>query len=512
MSKISTIDQLNAGASVASARKILNGATGKRGLSPSYPGRLFLDERGTLSLPKLLFTVAFLDALWVFAACWIAQSLAADGPTGHSAPSLYFTGFVCFIAVLLLRWNWSYSIAALQDLSGQINKVAKAMVMLLVALAGGAHILSVDSLDPSFLIDWIGFAFAGLLAMRLIAEQLVLVASRAGFLSRRTVIVGSGKQADELVKALGKSGQGQVDVLGYFDDRNRQRSGDGETDLTKLGTFDQLAAYCQDEDIDLVLVAIPLRAEGRLLEILKELFAIRVDIRISALHDRLRLNSSAYKYIGELPVLGVLDKPLNDWDRAIKNIMDRVLALLILIPAAPIMALVALAVRLESKGPILFKQRRYGFNNQLVEVYKFRSMYADQSDANASKLVTKGDPRVTKVGRIIRKTSLDELPQLFNVLTGEMSLVGPRPHATQAKAGSSLYQDVVQGYLARHRVKPGMTGWAQICGWRGETDTPDKIRRRVECDLYYIDNWSVRFDLYTILMTPIVLITGKNAY
>lgn len=195
-----------------------------------------------------------------------------------------------------------------------------------------------------------------------------------------------------------------------------------------------------------------------------------------------------------------------------KNIEDRVLALAILMLAAPVMAVVALAVRLDSRGPILFRQRRYGFNNQLIEVYKFRSMYVDQSDATASRLVTRDDPRVTRVGRFIRKTSLDELPQLFNVLLGEMSLVGPRPHATQAKAGSSLYQDVVQGYLARHRVKPGITGWAQICGWRGETDTPEKIRNRVACDLYYIDNWSVRFDLYIILLTPFVLASGKNAY
>jgi exopolysaccharide biosynthesis polyprenyl glycosylphosphotransferase len=196
----------------------------------------------------------------------------------------------------------------------------------------------------------------------------------------------------------------------------------------------------------------------------------------------------------------------------VKNIEDRVLALAILMLAAPVMAVVALAVRLDSRGPILFRQRRYGFNNQLIEVYKFRSMYVDQSDATASRLVTRDDPRVTRVGRFIRKTSLDELPQLFNVLLGEMSLVGPRPHATQAKAGSSLYQDVVQGYLARHRVKPGITGWAQICGWRGETDTPEKIRNRVACDLYYIDNWSVRFDLYIILLTPFVLASGKNAY
>jgi lipopolysaccharide/colanic/teichoic acid biosynthesis glycosyltransferase len=161
---------------------------------------------------------------------------------------------------------------------------------------------------------------------------------------------------------------------------------------------------------------------------------------------------------------------------------------------------------------VLFRQKRYGFNNELIEVYKFRSMYTDMSDANASQLVTKGDPRVTKVGRFIRKTSLDELPQLLNVLNGSLSLVGPRPHALQAKADNRLYNDVVDGYFARHKVKPGITGWAQINGWRGETDTEDKIQKRVEHDLYYIDNWSVFLDVYILLKTPFSLISNDNAY
>jgi lipopolysaccharide/colanic/teichoic acid biosynthesis glycosyltransferase len=176
------------------------------------------------------------------------------------------------------------------------------------------------------------------------------------------------------------------------------------------------------------------------------------------------------------------------------------------------MAATAIAVRFESKGPILFKQKRYGFNNELVEIYKFRSMYADRSDGQAVKLVTKDDSRVTGVGRIIRKTSLDELPQLFNVLAGELSLVGPRPHATQAKAAEALYEQVVDGYFARHKVKPGITGWAQIKGWRGDTDTREKLEQRVKHDLEYIDRWSLLFDLYILLRTPLALLKTQNAY
>jgi lipopolysaccharide/colanic/teichoic acid biosynthesis glycosyltransferase len=162
---------------------------------------------------------------------------------------------------------------------------------------------------------------------------------------------------------------------------------------------------------------------------------------------------------------------------------------------------------------VLFKQRRYGFNNKFVEIYKFRSMHAKDTDANASKQVTKNDPRVTRVGRFIRKTSLDELPQLFNVVfTGNLSLVGPRPHAIHTKADNHLFDDVVDGYFARHRVKPGITGWAQVNGWRGETDSREKILRRVEHDLYYIENWSILFDLYIAVRTPFALIRGEGAY
>jgi exopolysaccharide biosynthesis polyprenyl glycosylphosphotransferase len=212
-------------------------------------------------------------------------------------------------------------------------------------------------------------------------------------------------------------------------------------------------------------------------------------------------------------VLDVFDRPIADWDVVMKSLFDRVIGALALIALLPVMLLTALAIKLDSRGPVLFRQKRYGFNNELIEVYKFRSMYVDQTDAAAAKLVTKGDPRVTRVGRFIRKTSLDELPQLLNVVfKGDLSLVGPRPHAVYAKAVDRLYDEAVDGYFARHRVKPGITGWAQVNGWRGETDSQEKIQARVEHDLYYIENWSVLFDLYILTMTPFALAKTENAY
>ena len=192
--------------------------------------------------------------------------------------------------------------------------------------------------------------------------------------------------------------------------------------------------------------------------------------------------------------------------------MDRGIALIAVLLLSPLLLLTALAIRLESKGPILFRQKRFGFNNNEISVLKFRSMYVDRQDVSGAARTRKDDPRVTRVGRIIRRTSIDELPQLFNVLRGDMSLVGPRPHATMMRVGDKYYFDAVRGYTARHRVKPGITGLAQIRGLRGEIATTDRARKRVEYDIYYIENWSPLLDLRIMIETLFKLVWDKNAY
>ncbi len=262
-----------------------------------------------------------------------------------------------------------------------------------------------------------------------------------------------------------------------------------------------------------MIVSLPVTAETRILQMLKKLWVLPVDIRLAAHNTKLRFRPRAYSYIGKLPVLDVIDRPITDWDVATKWLFDKFIGGMALLAASPIMLLTALAIKLDSRGPVFFKQKRYGFNNELIEVFKFRSMYIDKCDATASQLVQKSDQRVTRVGAFIRKASIDELPQLINVVfKGNLSLVGPRPHAVHAKAASKLYNDAVDGYFARHRVKPGITGWAQINGWRGETDTEEKLQRRVEHDLYYIENWSALFDLRILAMTPLALIKTENSY
>jgi exopolysaccharide biosynthesis polyprenyl glycosylphosphotransferase len=237
-----------------------------------------------------------------------------------------------------------------------------------------------------------------------------------------------------------------------------------------------------------------------------------LDIRLSAHMSQLRFRPRSYSYIGSVPMLDIFDKPINDWDSVAKRLFDICFSILGIIALSPIMIGTAIAIKLDSKGPVFFRQKRHGFNNEVINVMKFRSMYSEMCDPTAVKAVTKGDPRVTKVGRFIRKTSIDELPQFFNVLKGDLSLVGPRPHAVAGRAQDVLFHEVVEGYFARHRVKPGVTGWAQINGWRGEIDSDEKIKSRTEYDLAYIENWSLWFDLKILMLTPIRLLNTDNAY
>jgi Undecaprenyl-phosphate glucose phosphotransferase len=470
----------------------------------------FSYKRGNISRPKLLFAICALDVA-ILAVTGVFAFAVGDEMASATAVAVW-TSVIAVATTVALRRNWSYSIRALRRPAEQLGKIAKSTVTVFCFAVGASYLADLRPFTPPAGTIWLVTAIVLMSAARFALARILARLTAAGRLVRRTVIVGGGPDAEHLIATLEAGNNKELAVLGVFDDRGDERSAESVAGYPKLGTIDQLPAFNRTAGVDLVIVAVPMVAEERLMQILKMIFALPVDIRISALSSKLRLSSSAYSYIGRVPTLALMDRPLTDWDRVIKNIEDRVLGTLIFALALPVMALVALAIRLDSKGPILFKQRRYGFDNELIEVLKFRSMYGDMSDASASKLVTKGDPRVTPVGRFIRKTSLDELPQLLNVIKGEMSLVGPRPHATEAKADADLYHTVVSEYFARHRMKPGVTGWAQINGWRGETDTHEKIQRRVEADIYYIDNWSLLFDLYIIAATPLALLSGKNAY
>lgn len=472
---------------------------------------LYCDKRFNVSRPKVLVTVALIDFFVIAAAGLLAMSLSQAHGSVEAGSPLHVM-LIAAGAIASLHANWVYSISALRRLPEQMERIIKSVVLVFCIVAGAAFLIKVQIFTPSMWDMWLTVAIAAIVLVRFAVVDVIARLGASGRLVRRTIIVGGGPDAATVIEALQREQQGRISVLGVFDDRQDERTAESLFGYPKLGTFEQLSAFCRNAGVDLLLVTVPQSAEERLLEVMAKLLTIPVDIRISAMSAKLRLNARAYSFIGSIPMLAIMDRPMTDWSRAVKNIEDRVLGTLTLLVVAPVMALCALAIRFDSKGPILFKQRRYGFNNELIEVYKFRTMYADQTDFNGEKLATKDDPRITRIGRFLRRTSLDELPQLFNVVLGQMSLVGPRPHATEAKAGGDLYHAVVRGYFARHCVKPGVTGWAQVNGWRGETDTHEKIEKRVEHDLYYIDNWSVLFDLYIIALTPMSMLTGKNAH
>jgi Undecaprenyl-phosphate glucose phosphotransferase len=434
-------------------------------------------------------------------------------PTGH----VFIIGCdllaTCAMVVYFLQRFWAYTIPALGALVRQMRSLLGALLGAFVSVTGVMFLLGIDVMPYRlWLLGWMLSMLMVLPLLRLILARVIATAEMRGELARRAVIVGGGKPCEDLITRLEKSGGKTIRILGVFDDRDDERSPVKIGNYRKIGTFSELESYARDNYIDLLIVALPATAEDRILHLVKKLWELPIDVRIAAHTSRLKLSKRAYNYIGDVPFLAVFDRPLSDWNSAMKAVFDRVVAMFALVLLSPVMIATALAVKWTSKGPVFFRQVRHGFNNELIRVYKFRSMYVEQSDHAGLKQVTKDDPRVTPVGRFIRKTSIDELPQLFNVLQGDLSLVGPRPHAIRSLAGNRLYQEAVDGYYARHRMKPGITGWAQINGWRGETDTAEKIERRVEFDLHYIENWSLGLDLYILAMTPISLFNTKNAY
>ncbi|MBV9558408.1 MAG: undecaprenyl-phosphate glucose phosphotransferase, partial [Pseudolabrys sp.] len=407
-----------------------------------------------------------------------------------------------------------YQVQAFRGYEKQYMRLASAWSIVFLLVIGASFFVKAgDQISRVWLGCFYVFGLVSLVAFRKTLNVLVRRWTEQGHLTLRTVIVGGGESAASVINELKRQKNLGIQIIGLFDDRGDDRSASETAGQRKLGIVDDLVEFGRRTRIDLVIFSLPITAEGRILQMLKKLWVLPVDIRLAAHTNKLQFRPRSYSYIGNVPVIDVFDRPIADWDVVMKWLFDKIVGGIALITALPVMALIATAIKLDSKGPVLFRQKRYGFNNDMIEVFKFRSMYTDKSDATASKLVTKDDPRVTRVGRIIRKASLDELPQLFNVVfKGNLSLVGPRPHAVNAKAETRLYDEAVDGYFARHRVKPGITGWAQINGWRGETDTQEKIQKRVEHDLHYIENWSVLFDLYIVLKTPIALLKTENAY
>ena len=324
---------------------------------------------------------------------------------------------------------------------------------------------------------------------------------------RPAVVVGAGALGVKVARALSESEDHGVDFVGYFDDRTDERI-DADAVNHRLGGLKQLADYVRQNNVREVYITLPLGSQPRIVELLEQvqgttasLFFVPDVFGISIIQGRLQ-------DMNGIPVVGICDTPFTGTNELVKRLSDIVLATLILILISPLLLAIAIGVKLSSPGPAIFKQRRNGLDGEEIIVYKFRSM-TTQDNGSVVRQATKGDARITPFGAFIRRTSLDELPQFVNVLQGRMSIVGPRPHAV---AHNEEYRRLIKAYMVRHKVKPGITGWAQVNGHRGETATIEKMQARVEYDLEYLRNWSLGLDLQIIVRTVRLLFFDRNAF
>jgi len=491
------------------------GAMARGAVSISVPRLADFSQDNTSSLISPVVLRGTFRAIEATMLCAIGAIVAAVYVNEPSvlANGAYWAAHVLtgLAAVLSFELFGLYSMSALSSALSNIPRMLFGWAIAFALCVAGIFFLKIGSdFSRVWLAAWFALGALGLIISRVIFAETVRHLARAGRLYRRAAIYGGGEVTSGLIAELEADLSSDIRICGVFDDRDEARAKGLVGGYPKLGGLVDLVAYSRSTRVDLVIVALPFTAEERVAAIMKTLCVLPAEIKMPARATRLRFSPRTYSHVGAVAMIDLYDKPIADWHTVQKWLFDKIVGILAVTLLAPVMAVIAVAIKLDSRGPALFRQKRYGFNNELIEVFKFRSMYTDRCDTDATKLVTRDDPRVTRVGRLIRKTSLDELPQLFNVLIGNLSLVGPRPHALQAKADDRLYDDVVDGYFARHRVKPGITGWAQINGWRGETDTADKIKGRVACDLYYIENWSVVLDAYILLVTPYCLVTQRD--
>jgi putative colanic acid biosynthesis UDP-glucose lipid carrier transferase len=323
---------------------------------------------------------------------------------------------------------------------------------------------------------------------------------------RSAVVVGANETSLKLVKRVAEFPYLLIDIRGYFDGRNDERVPTGLG--ARLGGIADVASYARKHNIEMIFISLPMSAQPRIREIIDDLHDTTASVYFLPDVYVYDLMQARFNSVGGIPVVAACESPFSGVDSVVKYVSDFVLALLILVLISPIMLGIALAVVLTSPGPAIFRQRRYGLNGEEITVYKFRSMTVREDGSNVVQ-AQKDDPRVTKIGAFLRRTSLDELPQFVNVLQGRMSIVGPRPHAV---AHNELYRKLIKGYMLRHKVRPGITGWAQVNGMRGETEVLEKMQGRIDHDLYYLQNWSIWFDLWIILRTVGVVLRRDNAY
>ena len=454
-----------------------------------------------ISCDLLVPAIVTLEAAMVFASGLLgAYSVAMIG-LQLSERDVIIIGSIlgAVLVVVCLKSAGTYKPRALSLKAHWPLRVVGIGIVSTLSIALLISLLSIG-LDWSWAFVWAVYTGAALAFSRVVIVPALRRCMPSERFDRRVAVVGAGGETSDDLTGLDRE-------LSSRSDRNctcriyaRPESMDGEDGerwierLQADGVEEVVILPSLHDDRDWI------QGATRALEVLP--------LRVSLAIPRPALDSNRPGYV----YADLIDQPLSASEQAVKRVFDALISFTLLVFLAPLMLLTAALIKLESSGPVFFKQARYGFGKRIIDVYKFRSMYHDMSDQLADKLTERDDPRVTRVGTFIRRFSIDELPQLFNVLYGDMSMVGPRPNPLNAKAGGELYDRVVDNFYTRYRVLPGITGWAQINGLRGNTDTKEKLIRRVEYDLYYIKNWSFWLDLKIVLLTPLASLEGENAF
>jgi putative colanic acid biosynthesis UDP-glucose lipid carrier transferase len=453
----------------------------------------------------LMATVRLMDSFMIFGLLWMIAILN-DKP--------FSVLYLLLALIAYLASSWIFKILNIYR-SWQRGKFARhkvniflgwIMVIAMLAILGIPTGLHREYSDP-VLLTWVLACPWVLMIQHMVIRR---VASRAlsGKRMRSVVMVGINKVSEKFSREIESDHYLFMDIRGYFDDRTSERLPQDIQQTLLLGRVADVTAYVRENHINMVFVCLQMSQQPRIMKLLDGVRDTTASIYFVPNIFVFDLVQPHFDFIRDIPVLSICETPFLGLDGVIKRFSDIILTCLLLPILLPLMTVVAVGVKLSSPGPVIFKQRRYGLNGEEFLVYKFRSMKVREDGSHLLQAI-KNDRRVTPIGRYLRKFSLDELPQFINVLQGSMSIVGPRPHAI---AHNELYRNIIKGYMLRHKVKPGITGWAQVSGYRGETETVEKMQKRIEHDIEYLRNWSLPLDLLIILKTALLVTRGEDAH
>jgi len=457
-----------------------------------------------------------MDMVTVLLAGWLAYILKFHA-LKMASPYLTAVAIGIFFTPIVFSFFNIYASVRGEGFFKHVVTLLQAICVMGLMLAGLSFFTkSGATFSRTWFIAWVGTAFFLLVLLRCSLLLFLRFMRARGLNERRVVIMGAGELGIKFASTVQQALWTGFRIVSFMDDEAGQKPAMIH-DIPVIQTPGVAAEHCEnafseyltEEGIDEIWLALPLRAESRVKEILFELRHHTITTRFVLDIFGLDLLNHSITDVAGFPVLNIRSSPMRGINRLVKAIEDRIIAVIILLFITPLLLLLAMGVKLSSKGPIFFKQHRLGWDGRIIKVYKFRTMYQHTEEVGCVTQATLEDKRVTSFGRFLRRSSLDELPQFINVLQGRMSIVGPRPHAL---AHNEMYKESIHTYMQRHHVKPGITGWAQVNGWRGETDTLRKMQKRVEYDLFYINNWSLGFDLKIIFLTMFRGFYNRNAY